>query len=194
MNFLAHVYLSNDDKQLTVGNFIGDFVKGKKFEAFPDKIREGIILHRAIDTYTDNHPLTSEARSGMYPQFGKYAGIYLDIFYDHFLAANWSDYHTLPLRKYSHRFYLWLIQYYIHLPLRVKGFLPNMITTNRLYSYRNLEGIQTALTVMSAHTSLPQQSKEAVQYLSDNYMALNNNFKSFFADLQDFVTVTRTQP
>ena len=169
MNFLAHVYLSGDDKQITVGNFIGDFIKGKRFENYPDKIKQGALLHRAIDTYTDKHPLTAEARSKMHPAFSKYAGIYLDIFYDHLLAVNWSDYHKMPLRKYTRRFYFWLIQNYWNLPLQVKGFLPNLIASNRLYSYRSVGGIERALSIMSMHTSLPEQSEEAVSFLIDNY-------------------------
>lgn len=189
MNFLAHVYLSDDDKQLTVGNFIGDFVKGKQYNTFPERIREGILLHRAIDSYTDSHPLTAEARSKMYAPFGKYAGIYLDIFYDYFLATNWSKYHTMPLRKFTRRFYLWLMQNYIHLPLRVKGFLPNMMATNRLFSYHTLNGIENALRTMSAHTSLPNQSTQAVQFIKDNNDYLQKNFTAFFADLIEFVNI-----
>ena len=187
MNFLAHIYLSDDDKLLAVGNFIGDFVKGKQFEAFPKLIREGIILHRAIDSYTDSHSLTAEARTWMYPIFGKYAGIYLDVFYDYFLAANWDSYHNIPLRKYTHRFYLWLLQNYMQLPAEVRGFLPNMIATNRLYSYRSVKGIKRALNVMAAHTSLPLKTNEAILFLNDNHNKLNDNFKRFFAELQAYV-------
>lgn len=93
MNYLAHLYLSGNDHQLMVGNFIGDAVKGSLYEQFPGRIREGILLHRQIDTYTDNHPKIRQAKSYFSKSYGKYSGVVVDVLFDHFLASNWNKYH-----------------------------------------------------------------------------------------------------
>ena len=188
MNFLAHVYLSNDEPQVAVGNFISDHIKGKQYENYPTRIRKGILLHREIDTYTDSHPLTAEARTLLRPQFSRYAGIYLDMYYDYYLASNWSQYHTTPLKRYARKFYWWMVQNYIYLPVAVKGFLPNLIAKNRLYSYATYQGMYNALNIMSRYSSLPDQSVEAIDFLKEHDAYLKQNFTDFFAELKKHVS------
>ena len=92
MNFLAHIYLSGDSRELLIGNFIGDYVKGKDYEKYPPAIQDGILLHRKIDWFTDDHSITKKAKKLVRGQYGLYAGIVIDIFYDHYLSANWDQY------------------------------------------------------------------------------------------------------
>ena len=87
MNYLAHILLSGNDRRLQVGNFIGDFVKGTEYEQYPKRIKEGILLHRAIDSFTDNHPVFLETVDMLLPDFGRYSGIMADMFYDYLLAS-----------------------------------------------------------------------------------------------------------
>ncbi|HKK60999.1 MAG TPA: hypothetical protein VJ951_00475, partial [Bacteroidales bacterium] len=105
MNFLAHIYLSGNDDQLKLGNFIGDYVKGRAFEQYPEKIQRGILLHRHIDHYTDHNPHTSETRRLLVPKYRHYAGILIDMFYDHFLAINWRRYSRVPLFTFIESFH-----------------------------------------------------------------------------------------
>ena len=86
MNYLAHAYLSFADPDILAGNMISDFVKGKKKFDYPVRIQTGITLHRKIDEYTDSHPATRQAKEILKKTAGPYAGAFVDIVYDHFLA------------------------------------------------------------------------------------------------------------
>ena len=101
MNFLAHIYLSGEDEKLMVGNFIGDYVKGKDYENYPTPIREGILLHRQIDFFTDSHSQFREAKKLLVEEFGLYSGIIIDLLYDHLLAKNWNNYSEQNLRSFA---------------------------------------------------------------------------------------------
>ena len=97
MNFLAHIYLSGTDEKILVGNFMGDYVKGRDYLKYPEDIRKGLLLHRQIDFYTDNHPIVKNSKKRIESVYRKYSGIIIDIFYDYFLATNWPDYSITPL-------------------------------------------------------------------------------------------------
>src|SRR5258708_857949 len=102
MNFLAHVYLSGDHSKVLVGNFIGDFVKGKYLrDRYEPEIAKGIELHRAIDYFTDLHPIVRQSKNRLRPKYNHYSGIIVDIFYDHFLAANWNQDSEVTLPEYA---------------------------------------------------------------------------------------------
>ena len=88
MNYLAHIYLSNEEEEITLGNFIADGVKGKKYVQFPLGIQQGILLHRAIDSFTDAHPIVRKSTKRLHKKYGHYSGVIVDILYDHFLAKN----------------------------------------------------------------------------------------------------------
>src|SRR5438477_11389856 len=105
MNFLAHIYLSGSDEQIMIGNFIADFVKGNKKNEYPSRIKKGIELHRLIDDFTDHHAITLRSKERIRQRQGKYAAVVIDIFYDHFLAKNFSEYHPQPLKEFSEKTY-----------------------------------------------------------------------------------------
>src|SRR5437763_302491 len=140
MNFLAHIYLSGDDPQLMIGNFIADFVKGKKKDDYPLKIKQGIELHRVIDDFTDHHPVTARSKNRLRMKYGKYSGVIVDLFYDHFLAADFSEYSDLSLQEFSQRTYDILNKNKSVLPDGVIYFLPFMIERNWLLNYATIEG------------------------------------------------------
>ncbi len=190
MNYLAHLYLSGESEKLMVGNFIGDYVKGKKFEQFPGEISRGILLHRSIDHFTDQHPLHKAAKTFFRDHFGRYSGIIVDFVYDHFLASNWQLYSTISLGWYAKRVHSVLLSNFRHLPLRVQGFLPFLIQNRRLESYATVEGIIQSIHIMSKYSSLPSQSEIAEEILVSNYQELNNNFERFMSELIEFVKST----
>ncbi|MFO7827019.1 MAG: ACP phosphodiesterase [Bacteroidales bacterium] len=187
MNFLAHIYLSGNDEQIKIGNFIGDYIKGKAFHIYPDKIKEGILLHRYIDTFTDKNKYTSEAKLLFAPKYRKYSGIIIDIIYDHFLASNWEQYSSVSLIQFIDEFHHLLQKYQEMLPSEVQNIVPKLISNNRLYSYRKPEGIQSVFSTMAKYTSLPDHSEFAIQTLHENYAYLKNNFSDFFKDLIYYV-------
>ncbi len=96
MNFLAHTYLSGCNEEIIVGNFMGDYVKGRNYLLFPEQVKKGILIHRDIDTFTDMHPITRRNKQRVAEKYHKYAGIIIDIFYDHFLAALWDRLPIFP--------------------------------------------------------------------------------------------------
>ena len=116
MNFLAHLYLSFDNKEVMVGNFIADSIRGNKFNNFSPEIQKGIILHRNIDTYTDQHPVVRESKRRLHKRYRHYDGVIIDLFFDHFLAKNWNNYSRIPLIVYSESLYKLLHNSYKILP------------------------------------------------------------------------------
>jgi len=190
MNFLAHIYLSGSNEKLLIGNFIGDYVKGKKYEAFQDTIKEGILLHRQIDFFTDSHSNFREAKKLLVPVYGLYSGIIIDLFYDHFLAKNWNDYSIVTLRQFAKWTHAVLLSNFFHLPKRVQGFLPFLIQNRRLESYATTDGIQKSLEIMSRYTSLPEHSKKAMKILDSNHQFFEDNFAGFMKDMIGLVENT----
>lgn len=188
MNFLAHVFLSGNDKQLQVGNFIGDYVKGSSYTTYPPRIAQGILLHRAIDDFTDRHPTVIEAKQLLQPLFRLYSGIFVDMFYDHFLASQWQRFSPVPLKRFARRFYGNALWHYRILPPRVKSFLPHLMASNRLYAYRTLDGLQHSLKIMESVTSLPRGNEEAMGILKESYAWYSDSFNHFFPQLRQFAT------
>ena len=99
MNYLAHTYLSGTDSDILVGNFIADAVKGRQVDNYSEKIQQGIHLHREIDTYTDSHEVTKRSKSRLYEKYRHYSAVIIDIFYDHYLAVEWNNYHQQNLES-----------------------------------------------------------------------------------------------
>ena len=187
MNFLAHIYLSGDDHDLMIGNFIADFVKGKKKDEYPLRIKQGIELHRSIDDFTDHHEITGKSKDRIRSKYGKYSGVITDLYYDHFLAAGFSDYHELPLLDFSKKTYDILQQHWDVLPEGVHYFLPFMIERNWLLNYATLEGIGRALAGLSKRVSFENKMDESIHDLKEHYEDFENDFKEFFPELVKFV-------
>ena len=155
MNFLGHIYLSGSSEEIQVGNFIGDYVKGKDYLKYPEKVKKGIILHRDIDNFTDKHPVFICSKNHLKRRYNKYSGIIVDIFYDHFLAKDRNYFSRQPLKKISYNLFKKLVRNYTILPSRVRKFLPLFIQNNWLHSYTTIEGIESVLSRMTIRTSLP---------------------------------------
>lgn len=186
MNYLAHIFLSDGNPRIQVGNFIGDAVKGKAYRDYQEDIRKGILLHRRIDDFTDHHPLMKETVACLRDHFGRYSGVVADMYFDYFLAENFSLYAGGSLRFFTLRFYITLICYYRSLPLRFRRFLWHFILTDRLYEYRKVSGIRRSLEIMSEYKNLRISADEAADYLVSHHDELNGLFRRFFPELQAF--------
>lgn len=183
MNFLAHLYLSNDRPDIMIGNFIGDFVKGRNLnERFPPGIAKGIEMHRAIDLFTDSHPQVAQSKSRLRPKYRHYSGVIVDVFYDHFLARNWQQYHAQPLSDYAHRAYKLVQDHHPILPDDVKGMMPYMIRGNWLVGYASVDGIHQALSGMSRRTPYESKMNEARFDLETHYKEFEEEFRNFFEE------------
>lgn len=187
MNYLAHIYLSGESDQVILGNFIGDYVKGNKHQEYPEKVAFGIRLHRSIDLFTDQHPDVKKCIDLLKPEYGRYAGIVVDIFFDHFLAANWNKYSVYTLREFAKHAHAVFLSNFRLLPFRVKQFLPFLIQHKRLESYAKVERLHEVLEIMSRRTSLPAKSERAMQILILEYDQFDDLFQRFFAEMIEYV-------
>lgn len=186
MNFLAHIYLSGDNKHITIGNFIADGIRGKKYKAYPKDIQTGILLHRNIDTFTDAHKTVRESTKRLHKNYGHYAGVIVDILYDHFLAKNWSNYSKVPLEKYVNLFYESLEENHEILPPKITKLMPYMITDNWLLSYATIKGITKVLEGMNRRTQNKSKMNLAVNELQEFYTEFEDEFTRFFEELIQF--------
>jgi len=183
MNFLAHIYLSGDNDLMKIGNFMADGIHGKHFDTFPMSIQKGIILHRSIDTFTDAHPIFRESTKRLHANYHHYSGIIVDIFYDHFLAKNWSNYSDEKLEDYSERFYQSLRDNYDSLTLKTQKMLPYMIDHNWLLSYQSIESIESVLARMDTRMKYDSNMRFSVAELRTFYSEFESEFTAFFKEL-----------
>jgi len=183
MNFLAHVYLSGNDDEIKIGNFIGDFVKGKDADNYPGKIKLGIYLHRHIDDFTDNHAIVLKSKKRLYPIFHHYAPVIIDVFFDHLLAKNWSRFSDINLLSFTESFYKITESFQQVIPKNASNMLIYMKKDNWLFNYQYLEGIDKAFKGMARRTKFESNMENAVRELNKNYPLFENEFLDFFPDI-----------
>ncbi|WP_339894150.1 acyl carrier protein phosphodiesterase [uncultured Algibacter sp.] len=183
MNYLAHIYLSGDNDLVTIGNFIADGIKGKRYKKYSKEIQIGILLHRHIDTYTDAHKTVRLSTKRLHKKYSHYSGVIVDILYDHFLAKNWASYCDTPLDEYIENFYDSLEANYDILPSRIQKMMPYMLADNWLLSYASIDGISRVLDGMNRRTKNRSSMNEAVVELEAFYTEFENEFSAFFDEL-----------
>lgn len=187
MNFLAHLYLSGNDEDLILGNFIADMVKGRQIDNFHENVVRGIQMHRKIDSFTDSHPMVDKSKMRLRNKYRLYAGVVVDMFYDHFLASNWREYSSLPLNKYVSNAYQLLLKNYFLLPVRARNILPFMIASNWLVNYAHLDKLQNNLQGMARRTPFNSGMEQAVGDLRKHYDEFADEFAAFFPELIAYV-------
>jgi len=188
MNFLAHLFLSGDNQELRLGNFSGDFVKGNKLNIYPDQMAQGIKLHREIDRFTDAHEIVLLSKKRLRPKHSHYSPVIIDMFYDHFLASLWSDYHPKPLEEYVNEFYRYTEEKVNLLPISAQRTFKYMKHDNWLFNYQYIEGIDRALTGMSRRTNYESKMDEATEDLEKDYGLFKSEFQLFFPILIEHVS------
>jgi acyl carrier protein phosphodiesterase len=184
VNYLAHLYLAEQSSEGLLGSLLGDFVKGRLDGRFPDTVRRGIALHRAIDSFTDAHPLHLESRNRIAGERRRYAGIIIDVCYDHFLCKNWQDYSNESLDCFVARVYDVLREHQNELPDRLRRMVPHMIADDWLGSYAELANVGRALEGISRRMTRSNPLAGAVIEIEINYAALEGDFQRFFPQLE----------
>ena len=184
MNFLAHIHLSGNDKDLRFGNFIADAVRGKAYQEFSLSIQRGILLHRKIDHYTDNHPTFRQHCRLLYADHGHYARVIMDVLYDHLLAKHWANFHPQHLEDFAETFFTEIEAQQELLPEKMHGLFQTMKKQNWLVQYKTIEGLTHILYHMSKRTAFPSNFTTAVDILDDHSTDLLTEFTSFYTDLQ----------
>lgn len=183
MNYLAHAFLSANDPEILIGNFIADHLRGNHFENLPPRVIEGIYLHRRIDTFTDAHPAFKDSKRLFYNGFEKYSGILIDIYFDYFLAKDFDKYSSLPLNQFSQNVYGIYKKSEILLPASSLRFL-EYVTKNNIYlSYASFAGITQVLNHLSHRIKHRVQLDDSVNIFIVEEKKLQENFDLFMKDL-----------
>lgn len=186
MNYLAHIYLSGENQRIQLGNFMGDGIRGKDYLHFHSDIQLGILLHRAIDSYTDMHPIFRKSKHRLVPQFNHLSGIIVDMFYDHFLAKHWALYHHEDLHIFAQKFYKSLITYQEELNVKTRTITPYISKYNWLERYQYITDLQTILAQMDKRFSFPSNMSESIELLHKEYEKFEEEFFIFFSELMVF--------
>ncbi|WP_339758136.1 ACP phosphodiesterase [Algoriphagus aquimarinus] len=186
MNYLAHAYLSFGQDEVLVGNFMGDFVKGKMMNTFPEEVQNGIKLHRAIDKFTDTHPLVRAGQSYLRPQFGHYATVITDIYFDYYLSKNWEKYSRIPLEDFIQNTFTTLKHHRQLFPDRFANMFQWMVQDNWLLKYGKIKGMEQTFIGMSRRTSFDSKMEVAHLALLEKEAEFQVIFFAFFEDLETF--------
>jgi acyl carrier protein phosphodiesterase len=183
MNFLAHLFLSPENGELLAGNFIGDFVSNRDLPGLPPGVRQGVILHRHIDTFTDNHSRVREVLQLLRSAHGKYAGVVWDVFGDALLTRQWEKFHPAPLRTFTHQIYDSLESMRAVMPEPIYSRLPRMIEDDWLMKVGHEAGIAFSLERIGMRASRPEWLSGGVESYRQHLPALESAFLDFFPDL-----------
>lgn len=184
MNFLAHFYLSQYDEELLVGNFLGDVVKGKKFEGLPEKVVLGIHMHREIDAFTDSHPIVLAGKSRLFEKYRHYSAVLIDMIYDYVLASEWTKHHNQSLEEFASWVYLVLDKYKYLYSERSNYLLDVMRENNWLVEYAEIEGMRNILYQMSQRTSFVSHLERGYQDILAYEKEFRLEFNSFFNEIK----------
>jgi acyl carrier protein phosphodiesterase len=187
LNYLAHLFLAGTDPEIILGNFIADHVKGSDILKYSENIRKGISMHRAIDTFTDQHPVVKQSIARLRADFRKYAGVIVDMYYDHYLSAQWNEYSHTDLDSFTKTRYDILNTFQSVLPARSARLLFYMEKQNWLLSYGSFDGLQQAFNGMSRRTTFESRMELAVVNLKAGYPEFRHEFRQFFPELQSYV-------
>ncbi|RFM30438.1 acyl carrier protein phosphodiesterase [Deminuibacter soli] len=184
MNYLAHAYLSFRYPQLLVGNMISDFVKGKQKFDYPPIIQEGIMLHRSIDHFTDTHAVTTQAKKHFKAAAGLYAGAFMDIVYDHFLALDENQHSETEWIQLAGFTYRTLKASREWLPAKFAYMLPYMESQDWLYNYRFTWGIENSFKGLTHRAAYLSDYKPIYRAFEENYEDLQNAYQQFFPNVK----------
>ena len=187
MNYLAHAYLSFSDPEILVGNMISDFVKGKKKFDYPISIQAGIMLHRAIDDFTDTHVATKKAKEFFRPAYRLYSGAFIDVVYDHFLANDADIFTESSLFGFSQQVYHTLEKHQQWFPERFAGMFPYMKTQNWLSNYRTLQGTERSFGGLVRRSAYLTESETANHLFEKHYQPLQDCYRHFWNDARPFI-------
>lgn len=183
MNHLAHCFLSFGDEDLLLGNFIGDFVKGHDWQAYPPAVQQGILLHRTIDSYTDNHAMTDRSVARIRPYAGRYSPPFTDILYDYLLALNWDKYTDEPFEDFAAKTYRQLENRRSEMPLILQERLPKMTAGKFLHGYTRRDGLEWVLDRFSLRLAGNFDAKALGNFFFEEIEAFSEDFNAFFPDL-----------
>jgi acyl carrier protein phosphodiesterase len=188
MNYLAHAYLAFNNPELTVGNMIADFVKGNQWQQYEEGIQQGIQMHRAIDTFTDQHPATLAGRKYFQDSCGRYSAVFIDIVYDHFLATDKTIFTDASLAEFSQQVYKILQNNYSILPPAFQQMFEYMHTHDWLYNYRLMDGMYKSFNGIVRRAKFLEVTADApFNILKEYYEELAAHYRVFFPEMITYI-------
>lgn len=184
MNFLAHLFFADPTPDSYVGNLLGDFTKGVPDQIYSKDVIKGIYLHRAIDYFTDTHPVVIQSKRLMHSDRRRLAGILVDVFYDYFLSHHWQKYHALSLDVFIQQVYFHLKCYQGHLPEKAYGLLDDIVDNDWLRDYGRYTGVDETLKRIATRLRYkPYALATGIIELETHYSTLETHFHEFFPQL-----------
>ena len=191
MNWLAHLFLSRPDGKHRLGNLFGDLVKGKERRELSSCFHEGIEQHLSIDSFTDRHPVFKLSKQRINPNYRRYSGVLIDVFYDHFLAVNWHHYSSVQLKAFTDDVYQSFTEYWDEIPYFPRMVIYKMIEQDWLGSSYYIAGVETTLQRIKAKLSAKHQDffvvANFINELKTNYDLLNRDFNRFFPQIIQYL-------
>lgn len=179
MNYLGHLYLSNNDKKLMLNNLYGDFVKGKDLSAYPEGVRKGIILHRQIDDFIDHNPIVIQLQHILHDELPKVSAIAIDLYFDHLLARHWNDYHSIPLEEFLNDFYTSIDIDKLFYSIAFKEMIRNMLKYNWLVHYSTIDGLDKMCKGVSRKISFENELKNGKNIFLNHQKLIQETFRDF---------------
>jgi len=189
MNYLAHLYLSPPEEDALLGSLLGDFVKGAIGERYAPPVAAAILLHRKLDSFTDAHAAVQRSRSRISRARRRYAGIMIDMFYDHFLARSWDEFHDEPLEVFAARVYALLERRHAELPDTMRTVAQRMAAHDWLASYARAESIDAALDRISTRLRRANRLAGAGEELHAAYAGFEEDFRAFLPEAKAFASI-----
>ena len=187
MNFLGHLYFSDNDLDLMIANLFGDSVKGNKYLNFSSKIQHGVLLHRKIDSYIDNHHLVKELRIGLYKELPKVAGVAIDLYFDHLLAIHWKRYHEKPFELFLNEFYKHHAAFESELDSTFQSCLTRLRDHKWINHYPSEYGLEKVCEGVSKRISFTNKLTDAPQVFFNNKNEIEKVFHQFMRDAQKVI-------
>lgn len=184
MNWLAHLLLSEPSPEFRVGNLLPDILGPAELAALPEKFQHGIRRHFRIDAYTDSHPVVKQSARRISPEFRRYAGVLVDMFYDHILARDWDSHARIPLEDFAASVYASFDACRDNIPVTAFSVFERMRSGDWLCSYRRADGIRLALDRLDLRLKKPAALGKAVEELELHYTNFQADFTVFFPDLK----------
>ena len=186
MNYLAHFHLAWPDPGLVVGGLEGDYRKGLLQGELPGGIESGVRLHRAIDAYTDTHPVLQQLRSEFPAKLRRYAGILIDLSFDHFLSLHWSQYSDISLQDFRRQVYSTLSEHKLHLSDGSQRMLHRLIEHDLLGMYADWDTIPASAERIGKRFRRENPFLDIGRDLARQRSRIERAFIAFYPDLQSF--------
>jgi acyl carrier protein phosphodiesterase len=183
MNWLAHLVLSESSPAFRVGNVLADILPIGELRALPDTFQAGVLRHRAIDSFTDRHPVFRRSVARLEPPFRRYGGVVIDVFYDHLLTASWTRHSELPLAEFVAQFHSDVESCRSDIPHDAYVLFDRMRAGSWLTSYSDLAGVRTTLDRIARRLRRPFDLGASIDELDRHYGALSRDFSEFFPEI-----------